>query len=347
MLNRRLLFSCSLASLLGMPLPAQPVISARAGLIHLSEGAVLLDGQPIEPRAGKFEQMRDGSELRTRDGRAEVLLAPGAFLRIGQDTAIRMLSNRLADTRVEFLTGALILDAREASLHAPVTLVYQDYQIRIQQRGRYRFDSVPAELRVENGEADATHGSASISIQAGYVLPFWKGGLEARKFDIGTTDGLDQWDTARNGSIAENDSDAAQASDLAGLMDAWQNNPDAVLQALGMSSYLPSAGYTPLSSYSYTPLSNYSTYLGSPLGMTMLDPLGLRMGSTFGLYPIPFFRYSPTRSPLLGGSTYRGPYRYPGSVGLPRSPLYTGTPGRVGAPAHGTAVHGVHSVGHR
>jgi hypothetical protein len=338
MLHRVVL--CALGSLLGLPLGAQPVISARAGLIHFSEGAVILDGRRIEPKPGKFEQMRDGSELRTRDGRAEVLLAPGVFLRVGEDSAIRMISNRLVDTQLEFLTGAAILNAAEASLKAPVTIAYQDYEIRIHKQGRYRFESIPAELRVESGEADAVRGSKSIQVGAGYVLPF-SVRLEARKADFDSTDTLDQWDAARNGSIAENNLQAAQTSDLGGLIDTWQNDPAAALEALGMSSYIP-----PPVSTSYYPY-GYSTFT-SPYGMMPLTPLGIRFGPAFGFYPIPLYRYSPIRPvtppPGLG---YRPPYRPPSVIGAPRSPVYSGPPARVGTPAPGTPVHGVHGVGHR
>jgi hypothetical protein len=337
MFNGRLFF-CALGPFLGMPVLAQPVISARAGLIHLCEGAVLLDGQAIEQRSGKFEQMRDGSELRTRDGRAEVLLAPGVFLRIGEDSAIRMISNRLVDTRLEFLTGSLILDAGEASLKAPITLVYQEYQVRIQRHGRYRFNAMPAELRVESGEAEVLLDSRSAAVTAGYVLPF-STRLEARRVDIGTMDRLDQWDNARSGAIAENNLDAAQTTDLAGVLDTWQNASDAALQALGMSSYLPPAGYAPLS--------NYTTFLSSPTGMSLLTPLGIRVGSTFGLYPVPLFRYNPLRPAPPAGAGYRNPAHFPTAIGTYRSPIYSGAPARVGTPAPGAAVHPVHPVGHR
>src|SRR4029077_16118779 len=80
----------------------QLVISAKSGLINHIEGRVLLSGEPVVTKSGVRREMKDASELRTEDGRAEVLLNPGVFLRIGKDSAVRMLSNDLADTRIEF-----------------------------------------------------------------------------------------------------------------------------------------------------------------------------------------------------------------------------------------------------
>ena len=94
---------------------AQAVISTHSGVVHYFEGAVFLSGQPLEARLGRFASMADGAELRTVQGRAEVLLTPGVLLRLDQNGSIRMLSNSLADTRVELLSGsAMVLVGREA-----------------------------------------------------------------------------------------------------------------------------------------------------------------------------------------------------------------------------------------
>src|SRR6476469_7474053 len=84
---------------------AQSVISAHSGLIHYVEGQVSLDGKQVEVKNASFPEVKENMELRTADGRAEVLLSPGAFLRLGENSAIRMVSNKLTDSRLEFLSG--------------------------------------------------------------------------------------------------------------------------------------------------------------------------------------------------------------------------------------------------
>src|SRR6516165_6834238 len=78
----------------------QEVISVRSGVIHFFEGSDYLNDQPLEPHPGKFQILAEGDELRTAQGRAEVLLTPGVFLRMGENSAIRMVANTLVDTRV-------------------------------------------------------------------------------------------------------------------------------------------------------------------------------------------------------------------------------------------------------
>src|SRR5271155_1212686 len=147
----------ALTPLLGLPALAQSVISAHSGLIHFSDGSVFLDDQRVEQKTGKFGQMNNGSELRTEDGRAEVLLTPGTFLRVGANSAIRMLSNQLDDTRVELLSGSAVLNQGSDTLASTsVTILYNLDQARIKQPGRYRFDSEPPQVKVESGDAEVT-----------------------------------------------------------------------------------------------------------------------------------------------------------------------------------------------
>src|SRR5437588_9754366 len=83
---------------------AQSVISAKSGLIHYAEGRVYLGDKLVESQFGSFPDIKGNGQVRTEDGRAEVLLTPGVFLRIGENSSIRMVTNRLIDTRVEFLS---------------------------------------------------------------------------------------------------------------------------------------------------------------------------------------------------------------------------------------------------
>src|ERR1700683_1079843 len=59
----------------------QSVISAQSGMIHYVEGKVLLEGQPVDPKFGEFPAVKNNQVLETTEGRAEILLTPGVFLR--------------------------------------------------------------------------------------------------------------------------------------------------------------------------------------------------------------------------------------------------------------------------
>src|SRR5580658_10159446 len=132
------------AMALALPANAQSVISTRSGVIHFFEGAVYLGDQPLESHLGRYPSVPLGGELSTAAGRAEVLLTPGAFLRMGEQSSIRMLANDLTDTQVELEAGSAILDSGEPNPGTSVTVVYKDWRIHFLQKGSYRVDADPA-----------------------------------------------------------------------------------------------------------------------------------------------------------------------------------------------------------
>src|SRR5579863_7505063 len=140
------------------PASGQSVISARSGVVHFFEGSVYIGDRLLEPQFGKFPDIADGAELRTTQGRAEILLTPGVILRIAENSAIRMLSSDLSDTRVELVRGAAIVESMEARPENSAMLIYKNWQVRVQRQGVYRIDSEPPQLRVYQGEAEVSAG---------------------------------------------------------------------------------------------------------------------------------------------------------------------------------------------
>ena len=89
----------------------QQIISAKSGLLNHIEGNALLNGYQIMVRPGEFPQMNEGDALRTEKGHQEVLLGPGVFLRLGENSAFRLVSALLTDTRVDFEKGSAVVEA--------------------------------------------------------------------------------------------------------------------------------------------------------------------------------------------------------------------------------------------
>src|SRR4051812_46013679 len=130
-----------LAPLLSSSLHGQSVISVRSGLINYSEGAVVVDNQPVVNKSGRYASLKDGSDLLTQDGRVELLLTPNAYLRAGQNSGVRLISGDLSGTKVELLNGSAILDSGNALPGAPITLVVRSAEIRVEEPSRLRIDA--------------------------------------------------------------------------------------------------------------------------------------------------------------------------------------------------------------
>src|SRR4029077_1305187 len=107
------------------------------------------------------------SELRTAKGRAEVLLTPGVLLRLGENSAIRMVANVLSDTRVGLLTGSAFVDSAEPSPGTSVTLVYKGWNVHFPQKGVYRIDAEPPRLWVQQGTAEVSSATKGTPVSVG------------------------------------------------------------------------------------------------------------------------------------------------------------------------------------
>jgi len=179
----------------------QSVISTRSGLVHYFEGDVYLNDHPLEAHLGKFSSVPQGAELRTEQGRAEVLLTPGGFLRMGERSAIRMVANDLADTQVELETGSVIVETGEPNQDTTVTLIYRNWKIHFPQKGLYRIDCDPPSLRVLQGAAEVvTTSGEPITVEKGTDLPF-AGVLVPERSSHQPADALSDWDEGRAESI--------------------------------------------------------------------------------------------------------------------------------------------------
>jgi hypothetical protein len=184
----------------------QFVISAKSGLINYVEGLVLLSGEPVVRKPGAHVAMTEGSELRAEDGRAEVLLNPGVFLRIGEKSTVRMVSSNLTDTRIEFVAGAAIigpgrrLNAKE-NWASSVSIIYQGALVHLRKNGIYRFDAEPAQLRVYAGEASVARGETFQIAGAGETIALANPGLP-EEFDVTAIDALGLWSKRRAAYIS-------------------------------------------------------------------------------------------------------------------------------------------------
>ena len=185
--------ACSLA---GLACFGQTVISARAGLICYTEGRVLLNELAVRLAPGRFPQMRTEDVFRSTRGRGEILLNPEAFLRIRDDSAVRLLSNSLTQPRFEVLSGAVILEVEDLQNATFVTAVWRGVTVSAAKKGVFRLDTNPAALRVFEGEALVVSEGRSIKVGKGKVLPFG-GAWTCAKFDVRQVDSFDRWNGRR------------------------------------------------------------------------------------------------------------------------------------------------------
>lgn len=189
-------------TLASIPAVAQMVVSAKSGVVNFTEGQVLLDNQAVESSVTRYPEMKENAVLRTEAGRVEVLLTPGTILRMGENSTLKLITNRLVDTRVELQSGSAVIEAVQTAKDNNVTVVVKNGAASIAKAGIYRFDTEPAQVKVFRGEAAVEMAGETIPVGAGRMLMLDGSSAAVTKFNAEETDSLDHWSKQRGGLLA-------------------------------------------------------------------------------------------------------------------------------------------------
>jgi len=236
---------------------AQSVISAHSGVIHYLEGDVTIDGTAVHPKFAEFPDLTSGQLLATEEGRAEMLLTPGVFLRLSENSSVRMLSNALADTRLEIVSGSALVEVGELLEHNAIAFEAAGAHISLAKKGLYRIDASPAQLRVYDGQALVRAGSESLTAKKGHQIDLETAKLTDARFDTKDTDAFYRWSARRAEYVAAANVISARVTansnsryGYASSGSAWSWNP-----YFGMYTFLPGSGVysSPFGSYFYSP----------------------------------------------------------------------------------------------
>jgi hypothetical protein len=219
------------------PLAAQNVVSARAGMIHYVEGRATVDGKPVKVGRYEFPEVKENQTLKTAAGRAEILLAPGAILRVGENSAIHMIEPAITDTRVELRAGSALVEIMDLPKGNQIRIHLAGAESLLKKPGLYRFDAEPAQLRVFDGAVEIARGEAK-PLKAGRgKLVALEDSLVATRFDTKKGDSLHRWAARRSGYLAVANLSAArmaQSSQWGFQSTGWMWNP-----YFGMFTYVP------------------------------------------------------------------------------------------------------------
>lgn len=287
---------------LGSAALAQNAISAKAGMINVADGDVFIvdakGGEPrkVEPKVSEFVDLKEGQTLRTTDGRAEVLLTPGSFLRMADNSSFKLFSNRLTDVRLEVLSGSALIEATEMLEGNEITVLAKDATAVLTKGGLYRFDAEPSpRIRVYMGEAVVERNGQKTTLKGGRELLASGGNWTMAKFDAKDTDSLYRWSKRRSGYIAMANVSAARQSTFRGngfTGGNWYYNP-----YFGFATYVPWGDTlrSPFGYYYYTPATVMAVYYPP-------RPAYNGGGGFGGMGSGGFASSMPSRS--AGGSTY-------------------------------------------
>lgn len=325
--------------------PSKYLISARAGLINLAEGTVELRGSgetswnPVKIVKGESQELQNGDVVRTgENGRLEILLSPGSFLRLNENSEFEMTDNSLDSMRLKILNGSAIIEATGVDGVKPdINIETPQSHVSVIKNGIYRvnvFDSGATDVFVRTGEArvdlNTTAQVDDVKIKGGKALL-------ASNF---STDGVSQPNFAKNNLVTKFDKKKSEDE-----FDLWSKNRAESLVASNSrltdlySSYMLtgffnndwrySSRYAPYGLWFYDPLLNCYTF--SPFYYGWRSPYGYS-------YPV-WYDYNTYYYSLFGNSRRS---LAPVIVGVPRIP----PPSPVAARIHNRQLQRAIDNGH-
>jgi len=266
-------------------------------------------------------ELQAGQVLATANGKAEILLTPGVFLRLGGDSTVEMVSPNLTQTEVRLQRGRASVEVDQIRKENTILIDLKNGQTQPLKNGLYTFDADSSTVRVFDGKADVYPGQnlnadvKPIEVKGSHQLVLTGEPTSPQHFNKDKSqDDLYKWSSLR-------------------------------------SEYLGKANVNLASEYAGTPGFNPGWYwAGGPFGYTWLPGNGLFWNPFgYGFYS-PYYIYG-------GGPIYGGFYGYPGGYGYRGGYAYRG--GYGGRPIGGgyarsgaaTGFHGggggFHGGGHR
>ena len=258
---------------------SQYVVSAKAGVVNIVEGDVSFE------RGGKVDMLltsdvlRAGDVVRTgRDGRAEILLNPGSYLRLSADSEFTFSDTRLHMLGLKIMKGSAIVEA--SMIVEAITVVTPQGEFPIVDGGLYRFNvgaDGGSEVIARKGKVQA----GRVTVKEGKKAVIGAGAPVVTSFDKKSEDEFDAWSKERAKIIvAANNKLSNRAlrrnSSLSLSGNSWVFNP-----FVGTYTYLP--GYWGIYSpygYGYNTCNPHSRWNPCPQGDCR--GYGGRGGSTGG-----------------------------------------------------------------
>jgi hypothetical protein len=210
------ILSLFLAVMLSAPVLAADTnerAAAIPGTINYVEGQASIGNETLSSKSIGTVQLQTDQTLTTANGKAEVLLTPGVFLRVGSDSAVKMISPSITNTDLQLEKGQAMIEVAEIHPENDIRLSTNGATTTLLKTGLYAFDLGQSQLRVFDGEASVLEGEQRTRVKSGHDLSLNGGGkLKAEKFDKKEYEDGDlyRWSSLRSAYLAEANVNAAR-----------------------------------------------------------------------------------------------------------------------------------------
>jgi FecR protein len=181
-------------------------ISAKAGGVNAVSGQVMVKRSGQAPQLlTSQDDLASGDVVNTGSGsQAEILLNPGTYLRLSEETEFELVDNSLDSLLVKLNKGSAIIEATgPGDIELRIPIITQQQKMTIVRAGIYRINVRPGatELFVWKGRMALSGGRDNI-IKSGKKITFSSAGQSIAKLEKTEKDQFDDWSKFRGETLA-------------------------------------------------------------------------------------------------------------------------------------------------
>lgn len=253
------------------------VISAKAGGVNFVEGTVTsVDAAGINALVIKGDSVEVGERITTgADGRAEILLNPGSYVRLGPDTTFEFKTTSLDDLQVNLIKGNAVFEVF-AGKEFTVKVLTPGPTFELIESGIFSIDAVGgrSSVAVWKGKA-AVKGETDTEVKSGREAIVNGEQVAVNKFDKDERSPLEAWSKTRAKELAKMN-DRLNPKDLRNtLMSSWRRGNWDMYSSFGLWVYDPFRG----------------AFCFLPFGRGWSSPYGYGFGWDIWAYRLPWTIY--------------------------------------------------------
>ena len=256
------------------------LISAKAGGVNYADGAVsVIRANGKSGTLLKGDQLEIGDRVSTAEsGRAEILLNPGSYMRVGANTSFEFKTTTLDDLQIKLDSASAMFEVF-ATEKFRVNVTTPKEKLWLFDSGVYRIDLQPdgtGAIYVTEGKAALGKIGALKLVTGGKMATFGNGTVAITKFNTGKRDDLAEWSKNRSKTLAK-------------LTASLQNNNarNSLFNSLSSSRW---SVYDSFGLWIRDPFNGFSCFL--PFGRGWYSPYGYGYGTgVYDIIPI----YTPPR----------------------------------------------------
>ncbi len=265
------------------------VISAKAGGVNYVQGKVAVSKNSRSGYLLKGDRLEIGDKVSTgADGRAEILLNPGSFVRLGENTDFEFVSTSLDDLKLKLTRGSAMFELI-ADDQFDVLIETPKGSFKAVESGIYRVDVLAdgGKISVYNGKAEVVDANATEVTKSRTAVVNGKS-VSVEKFDRDDKGELEIWSKARAKELAKINS-KLQRDDLRNsLLNTYNRRGWGFHDSFGLWAYDRISGQ----------------YCFLPFGDGWGSPYGYFYGRDLWYFRLPrYVYYYPVRTPGSTGST--------------------------------------------